>query len=89
MNPRMYNHFMRVSNEMHNYVAASTQHYYQQQRYRAVNDRANYLSAYQRPTVVNAGGVGGLFAYGLYALGLPTSIVHLGYRFGYYIDMNA
>ena len=88
MNPRMYNHFMHVANEMNNYVAASSQRYYQQQRYRPRHDRASYLPVYQRPSLAHAGGVGGLFAYGLYALGLPTSVVHLGYRFGYFIDMN-
>ena len=61
----------------------------QNNRFGAYLNQQHFLGTLILAFLLHAGGVGGLFAYGLYALGLPTSIVHLGYRFGYFIDMNA
>ena len=88
MNPYMFNHFLRVARNMNNYVAAASHGYHQSRRHAALRDRGNYWSMYARPSPLQAG-AGGLLAYGLHAIGLPTSLVYLGYRVGNYIDRIA
>lgn len=88
MDPYRSNHFNRVAMDMNNYLIASTYRYYQNQHYRSIRDRRNGLMMYQRPSVFQTG-LGGLLAYGFHAVGLPSSVVQMGYRFGYFLDSNA
>jgi len=75
----MLQHFHRVARDMNNYVAASAYNYYNQPR----RDRG--LVMYQA-SPSTSGGLGGLIAYGLYSIGMPSSIVTYGYRLGYFFD---
>jgi hypothetical protein len=73
---------------MNNYVAMSSHYYYQRRRAPTIRDQRNFLAAYQQPPL-NSSGFGGLLAYGLSAIGMPASIVNVGYRFGYFMDTHA
>ena len=85
MNPYMFNyHFNNVARSMNNYVIASSYNYYRNRN----RDQRNYLVMYERPSLMNWG-LGGLMAYGLGAIGLPSSVVSYGYRFGAFLDNNA
>lgn len=88
MDPYRANHFNRVAMAMNNYLVASTYRYYQNQHYRSIRDRRHGLMAYGKPSF-NQSGLGGLFAYGLQSVGLPSSVVQVGYRFGYFLDSYA
>ncbi len=55
---------------------------------RPISNQRYYLAIYQRPSLMNSG-LGGLMAYGLYAIGMPANVVRFGYRFGYFLDSNA
>lgn len=85
MNPARRQHFLRVARQMNNYVAVTSHYYYRTPYYPHYNDRANFLSTYQTPSLTT-GGLGGLLAYGLGAIGMPTSVVNFGYRIGYFLD---
>ncbi|CAF1485397.1 unnamed protein product [Adineta steineri] len=72
---------------MNNYVANSSYNYYQSSYFPNFRDRRYTFFMTQRPTIMNAG-LSGLLAYGLQSIGMPQTVVNLGYRFGYFIDAN-
>ncbi|CAF2309135.1 unnamed protein product [Rotaria sp. Silwood2] len=84
----MRNHFANVARNMNNYVAASTRNYHHGRFYSPRHDRVNYLPMYNRPSIVNSG-LSGFIASGLNAVGMPRSVVNMGYRFGYFFDSYA
>ncbi|MBL8086418.1 MAG: hypothetical protein JNN26_27565 [Candidatus Obscuribacter sp.] len=73
---------------MNNYLVASTRRYYQNQYYGSIRDRRYDFMLHQGPSL-NQNGLGGLLAYGLNLIGLPSNVAHLGYRFGSFLDNNA
>jgi len=89
MNAYRLNHFYNVARAMNNYVAVSAYNYYNQNPYyHNIRDQGNYLITYQRPSLLNSG-LRNLLGYGLNAIGMPSNVVNFGYRFGYFIDVNA
>lgn len=88
MDPYRLSHFHRVAMDMNNYLIESTYRYYQNQHYRSSRDRRHGLMMYQKP-LFGQSGFGGLLAYGLHSVGLPSSVVQMGYRFGYFLDSYA
>lgn len=83
MPPSRFNHFLRVAQNMNNYVLASAQQYY-----RGHSDRAYYSSMYARPSMMqHHQGWGTLVAYGLEKIGISTGMVRAGSHIARWMDL--
>ena len=85
MAPSRFNHFLRVAQNMNNYVLASAR-----QQYRGHSDRAYYSSMYPRPAMMHHHhnqGWGSLVAYGLEKIGMSTGMVRAGSHLARWMDL--